>query len=475
MWLPPKHLRGLLNVMDVTLSPWQESVLFPPKSVKEMGILAGNQAGKSFVLSLEALATVLVPNTYTGIIVPILALARKQIFRYLKIFFRRYFKMFSYTIKDNRAELSLTVDHGIRGESKIEVLSFMKEDYLEDIVADLIILDELASASAHNIDWIETNLRTRLLTKKGKFIWITTNKGNKPYLREFTAKFRDYAKQGIVKRIGERGSLMINRDTMFIEKVSTYDNKVLDKDEIDRVKSHLSERAIRERLMGEDVSYAGGLVWPSFSREKNVKEIPYDRDWEMIWAIDLGFEDDSVFLLGGINPRNHIHIFDGFRVQHKTAIQLAPTMTSILTRYGIDKRTIQGFSDWNAQVYQEFNEPVEPFNFRCKAAIKPDLLDSVNHLDSLFSFGLLTISPKLEWLVSSIEKYEYDGKGKIEHRYSHGPDTCRYLVFALFDYFDFNVDDLLLPDIKVNEGLSFGNTDINFGSLLNVSKINYNW
>jgi hypothetical protein len=461
--IPIEHRRMILSKMGISLNPWQVPILEADSSVRDITCITGNQAGKSFALSLMAAEYLSVPDKTVVILVPVLSLAKKQIFRYLHEYFVGPLKFLKPVIHKTRHNLDISVNHGSRGESRVDVFSLRHEDYLEDIVADLIICDELASCQSNHIDWLRTNVRSRLITRKGRLVSITTSK-NKPWVRSYVDSFRKaaqkYDPEG--KRLGENGRIYRGFDSMFIEHVSTLDNLVLDRNEILRVQRKLGVRVAEERLFGMEPAYTD-LVWPSFS-ENNIQEVQYDLSWEMFWGIDLGFHDETVFFLAGYKD-GRVHLFDGFKIGRRTPVTLAPMMQSVLKRYGLDKKSVQGYSDHNTQVYQCFNEPIEPYGFICKSAYKADKVESINHIDSMWSQGSLSIAPELHFLADDIFRYEYDEKERIRHQYSHSPDSCRYLVYSILcDRFKIDLDELSFPTISRNE--------LNFGY---NSKVEWNW
>jgi hypothetical protein len=97
----------------------------------------------------------------------------------------------------------------------------------------------------------------------------------------------------------------------------------------------------RAREFGDFVD-VGGLIYPDF--ERCVQEKPFDpafiRTLDVIVAIDPGIRNAGV-VFEGFDNENVCHIFDELLLQDKTPKDYAAAIRGVLSRWGINARSVQ--------------------------------------------------------------------------------------------------------------------------------------
>lgn len=99
-------------------------------------------------------------------------------------------------------------------------------------------------------------------------------------------------------------------------KASSYDNKHLPKEFLETLEENYDEQLIKAYLHGEFVNLQHGQTYYTFDREKNVKQVLYDRNKPIKIGMDFNVDPITCVLLQEHQQTPRIRVFDEISLRH---------------------------------------------------------------------------------------------------------------------------------------------------------------
>jgi len=266
---------------------------------------------------------------------------------------------------------------------------------------DFIVIDEVASMRNFWINWEEV-IRPTLTDKKGQVMFISTPKGFNHFYDLYNKQDKDY------------------KSFHF----TSYDNKFLPVEELDKAKEELPEDRFAQEYMA-DFRKSTGLVFKEFNREKHVSTEKPTSTKEIILGIDFGYTNPAAIIPITVDGDDHYWIGEEWYRTRQTTEQIAE----------------------QALLYKSnkcYPDPAEPdriailrkAGLNCREVSK-DIVAGIDHLRELFKQGRIHIHPRCKNLIWELETYAYPEKRPDQNEpekpikeNDHLLDSLRYALYT---------------------------------------------
>jgi hypothetical protein len=227
-----------------------------------------------------------------------------------------------------------------------------------------------------------------------------------------------------------------------------YENRFL-LDEVpdfyDRLRASYDENFFRQEVMGDYLNVRGGLVYSSFDRKRNVKELESVHGLPLLWALD--FNVDPLCSLVAQKVKDEIRVLDEIVLRRATTEQLCEAFAD---RFGNPAGGVDVYGDASGSAMHTSSDSTDygvirdffrvrgvRVRFRVPKA-NPSVRDRVvtvngklrNAADEVSMF----VSPKCKELIDDFEQVSYEedstqiDKTK-DRRRTHSSDALGYLVW----------------------------------------------
>jgi|GEM_PF-5733832 len=395
-----------------------------------MTLVCGRRFGKSMIISMVAVAELLLPFSSVLLVTPTFSSA-KNMFEQIE----RRILMMGIPIKsrDSKA-LTFVTDH----ESKIVVATPKSIQNALGFRYSLVIFDE-SQDIPNLINIFENYLQPAMADfgideetgynfAKAVFIGTARDKSNDLYKLQIRANDKRY--KGYIHHT-----------------LKTCDNPYIPISYLEQKKSELDPITYQREYEGIWSDMADNLVYYAFSREKNV--IPHSEavakfssESLFIVGLDVGFTDNTSFLLMGIEPlTGNIIVLDEYAkdslplaVHYEGFYQLEQQYSVQKVFRYIDPSAVQAMSDL---MYQ--------FNYATYPALN-SIADGIQKVNSLFHHSKLLISDNCVQLIEELENMVWQNeKTKTVKRSQHlkhydlALAALRYAVFTWEMQKDLNI------------------------------------
>lgn len=283
----------------------------------------------------------------------------------------------------------------------------------------------MAECAQHDAETWEQYIRPALFDQRGWAIFSSTPKGYN--------WFQGLYMLGLMKEIHPGYESWC---------LPSWENPILfpdgfESEEIQEMKSKVSEEYFAQEIAADFVSYAG-KIYTEFGAH-NIKHIPYEPRWANFWAFDYGWNNPFVCLDIMLDPFDNVYIWREFVKSHDASFNHG--------HFLLDRNNPPGF-----HVDGMFGDP----RGGDSAANLELVLGAISHADLDWATGIEYVKrwmqvqddglPKLfidpagcPELVRQLERLEYiEDKGSInpremQHKYDdHGPDALRYFMGQYF-------------------------------------------
>ena len=406
----------LLNRIRTDLHPPQQQ--FFDNQSEIVGLSAGYGAGKTRALCSMAIKLAAQNIGYIGAILePVAPLIRDIWITDFDQFLEHYEIPYSF----RASPLPEYTLHFKEGDSKLLCRSF--ENYSRIIGLNLshVLVDEIDTVSPAICDRAFPKILGRLRAGNVRqFCAASTPEGFRWMYNTFGT---DEAKE--------------RKDRQLI-KMSTYDNKFLPSDFIERMQSNYDPSMLRAYLMGDFINLQTGLVYDRFSREQNLITEKPEIQIEPL-RIGIDFNIGNMNAVVGIVKDQKLLIFDEITKAHDTdALAQEIKARSPYNKIYIYPDASGGNRSTNSS--QTDIAILESYGFSNQSPrSNPPVRDRVSSVQALLCNGKgmsrLFIHASCRKLIESMELQSYNEKGEPdkESGYDHMADCLGYLIWREFN------------------------------------------
>ena len=406
----------LLNRIRTDLHPPQQQ--FFDNQSEIVGLSAGYGAGKTRALCSMAIKLAAQNIGYIGAILePVAPLIRDIWITDFDQFLEHYEIPYSF----RASPLPEYTLHFKEGDSKLLCRSF--ENYSRIIGLNLshVLVDEIDTVSPAICDKAFPKILGRLRAGNVRqFCAASTPEGFRWMYNTFGT---DEAKE---------------RTDRQLIKMSTYDNKFLPPDFIERMQSNYDPSMLRAYLMGDFINLQTGLVYDRFSREQNLVTDKPEIQIEPL-RIGIDFNIGNMNAVVGIVKDQKLLIFDEITKAHDTDA----LAQEIKARYPYNKIYIYPDASGGNRSTNSSQTDIailESYGFSNQSPrSNPPIRDRVSSVQALLCNGKgetrLHIHASCRKLIESMELQSYNEKGEPdkESGYDHMADSLGYLIFREFN------------------------------------------
>lgn len=275
--------------MQINLSPWQTDVWDDAHRYKVINV--GRRAGKSTLSVLKIINFAFKnKNTISWMIAPTYKQAKAIAFSLFKEYLPK-----EAVVKTNETELVFT----LKNSSTIHLKGADTADSLRGVRVDFCVFDETAFIDHWEEVW--KVVRPTLADSKAECWFISTPNG-----------FNHF------KDLAERGS----QDFKYFH-FTTYDNPYIPKEEIEAMRSEMSDDSFAQEIMGE-FRKMSGLIYKEFNRDVHMVTIPDLTGYTVFRSLDFGFGHNAALGYFAVSPdQTSIYCYDGLYKNQLVTDQLA--------------------------------------------------------------------------------------------------------------------------------------------------------
>ncbi len=323
--------------------------------------------------------------------------------------------------KKNEVELSITLRNG----SIIELKGAENPDTLRGVKLRGLIIDEIASI--HNWSWIWAEvLRPTLTDYQAPVLFISTPKGYNHFYDLFTHQGEDYKSW----------------------KFTSYTNKFIKKEEIDKAKQDMTIDQFSQEYMAEFTRFRG-LIYKEFNPDLHVKyfDHTFNQHADYYTGIDFAVRGFTASLAIRIDSDGVIYVLDEYKEEENTAKRHSEAIKTMLKLYadfekysaygdpaGFAKNQQKGDMLWSlADEYIEDGFPL--------ARANNEVIAGINYVRQLFANNKIVIHPRCIKLVSELQDYqwkeqatsrigEYDNPEEVRKIKDHLVDVLKYICYS---------------------------------------------
>jgi len=298
--------------------------------------------------------------------------------------------------KVNESELYVVIGNN----SRIDIKGADNPDSLRGVGLDGVVLDEYADMKSNVFNEI---IRPALTDKKGFAIFIGTPKG-------FNHFYDIY-------------NFAQNTPNWGAYKFTTYDNPLIDPQEIEDARKAISEDQFAQEYLA-DFRKMQGLVYKEFDRNVHVYEHKDIRQASVLAGVDFGYTNPTAVLRIVQDTDNHYWVTGEWYRTGKTNEEIVEYVKA---------------QDYN-KVYPDPAEPdrieeMSRHNINVQEVSK-DITKGIDSVRNLFKQNRLHIHSSCQNLISELESYRYpdtrDDRNPDEKpikENDHALDALRYALF----------------------------------------------
>lgn len=318
--------------------------------------------------------------------------------------------------RTNESELYAVIGNN----SRIDIKGADNPDSLRGVGLNACVLDEAADMKENVFEEI---IRPALTETKGWCLFIGTPKGYNHFYERY-----------------QKAQTMLDWKTWHF---TSYDNPLLDPEEIDSAKAQLGEDFFAQEYLAEFRQYVG-LVYKEFDREIHVKkDLEINSSWAFYRAVDFGYHNPTAFLWIGIDYDDTIYVYDEVYVNEMTTNQIAE---AVLVKSGGQRFTATYGDPSAAQLiadYRQLGITITPALKEPKTVHESWVEAGINRIAEFLKKSHRTGKPRLVIdakcvnLIREFELYSWQEKpeNKNEPRMpkkenDHALDALRYFMVS---------------------------------------------
>ena len=414
---PPDPTRSseILEKIQADLHTGQAR-FFEDTTTEILGLCAGYGSGKSFALFAKCVQLAILNMGYTGCVFePTNVLVRDIFIRGFNEFLEQYGISYSF-------RASPLPEYTLHLEKPTTLLCRSFENYNRIVGLNLshVVCDELDVVAQATCQMAFPRILARL------------RDGN---VRQFAAASTPEGFRFFYNTFGtEEAQARTDRKLV---KMTTYENKHLPKDFIDRLEANYEPALLKSYLLGEFVNITQGCVYTRFDREKHLTtEIP-DLTNEII-HVGIDFNIGKMSGILGVIKNEELYIFDEIRAYDTD--ELGKTI-----RAKFPRATVYGYPDASggARSANSSKTDIQILGnykiYNQSGASNPAIADRVNAVQALLENGKgqirFHIHPRCKEMIKSLELQSYDDKGQPskDSGHDHFADALGYIIWRRFN------------------------------------------
>jgi hypothetical protein len=387
-----------------SFNPSQAAMLEGLESHRFWTHISARRTGKSSAASVLALAKLLEPGKQVIVVAPDYNLS-SIIWDYTT----ELIQVFG--IETKRLNLKDRVVRLIN-DSTFRLLSANNRSSLVGRAAHLLIVDE--AAIIPDDEYFTRDLRPALSTYKGsRALFISTPRGKQNYLYNYWLRGED-------PNYSEWGSGLY----------PWHVNPALRQDDIDDAKRTLPPTIFQQEYYCEWTSFEGQIYKVDDSVHLiDVKEhlVPQDQRFTFIAGLDIGFRDDTAFVVLATDGENFI-VVDEYVATEGTTSSHAEIIGEMVEHWGVENIYI------DSAAQQTKADLAYDYDIFCENAIK-SVNDGISYLQVLVqNENIFFDIENSERTYSSVSAYRWNNKGEkskpLHDWSSHCCDALRYAVYS---------------------------------------------
>ena len=213
----------------------------------------------------------------------------------------------------------------------------------------------------------------------------------------------------------------------------------------ERLKGSYEARFFEQEVLGQYLNVAAGLVYQTFDRARNVKQMAVDAEWPLFWALD--FNVDPMCSLVAQKKGDEVRVLDEIVLSRASTTEACdefvaryPAHRTGLIIYGdASGQRLQTAGTTDYQMIREFFRRTEYGSPRFKVpASNPSVRERISLVNSkLFSAkeeASLFIDPRCRGLIADFEEVMYKPESTVidkdkDSKRTHLSDALGYLVW----------------------------------------------
>lgn len=363
--------------------------------------IAARRTGKSYGAAILAFAKLLEPNQQVMVVAPNFSLS-SIIWDYVTDLIKKLgIETEQYNQKDKIVKL-------ING-SIFRLLSANNRDSLVGRAANLLIIDE--AAIIQKDEYFVRDLRPALSTfKDSRCLWISTPRGKGNYLYEYYNRGQDP-----------------DYDNWGSATFTWRSNPLLSESDVDEAKRSMTKALYLQEYECEWTT-TEDQIYQGLEEEKHI-DIYSDKSFtEVIAGLDVGYRDDNVFVVIGVDGKGSYYIIDEYVSRESTTSELANVVREKIDQWDIESIYIDSAAQ---QVKADFayEHDIPTIN-----AIK-SVNDGIAFIQNLIENDKLNFDiDNAMYTWKAINAYQWNNKTDIPkpvHDWaSHPCDAVRYAIYT---------------------------------------------
>ena len=371
--------------------------------------ISARRTGKSYAASILALAKLLEPNTSVMVVAPNFTLS-SIIWDYISEFIR---------VLDLECERFNSKDKVIKliNGSVFRLLSAVNRDSLIGRGAHFLIVDE--AAVIEDDEYFTRDLRPALSTfENSRALFISTPRGRGNYLFDYYSRGTIEGKENFP----DWGSCIYDWTA----------NPLLSASDIEEAKSTLPKQVFEQEYYCAWTIFEGQIY--ELDEEIHLCDTeelenfdPFDYRWDIIGGLDMGYRDDTAFVVVATNG-DKFFILDSYTRNASTTAVHAEALQELIDKWGIEN--IYGdpaAAQMRADLAYDYDICVESAN--------KSVLDGIATVQVLIEQGKLIIDQdNARDVFTSLSAYRWNNKTEkqkpIHDEHSHYADAVRYAIYT---------------------------------------------
>jgi len=375
----------------------------------------GRRFGKTILASEEIKGKAIASECRIAYIAPTYGQARDIIWQVLI----KELKEIAVKINESRLEIEVNNLKGttsliqLRGWESIETLRGQKFHF--------IVVDEIAMMRNFWIYWQEVIIPT-LTDTKGEVLFISTPKGFNHFYELYNLE-------------------LDNEDRKSFH-FTTYDNPHIEDEEIDKLKSQMTEDRFAQEYLAE-FKRTEGLVYKEFNRDKHIyKELPTFQAQEVIAGVDFGFTNPTAVyqIIKDYDNRYWIN-FEWYKTG-QTNDQIAEVVASL------NANKVHPDPEAPEKILELKNKEINCFEVKKG---KDSIKNGITKIRELLKQNRIFVNAECKNLIWEFETYSYPDKRPDNPEpeipikdNDHALDAIRYAIVS-------NCTDPVINDYFLNE------------------------
>ncbi len=336
--------------------------------------VAGRRTGKSFAAATLALAKLLEPDTQVAVVAP-----NYNLSTIIWDFMTKFIRQLGLEVERSSVKDRIII---LANGSTFRLLSVANRETLVGRGYHLVIVDE--AAIIDDDEYFIRDIRPTLATYENtRCVFISTPRGQHNYLHDYFQR----GQPSKANEFPEWGSGIFPWHT----------NPRLNRADIEEARKSMSKTMFAQEYECSWTSFENMIYSiPETSLRSNVLEDISKRKMEFIAGLDMGYKDDTAFVVIATDFHTY-YIIDEYIVNETTTSELAKSIHKMQKKYDLEYIYI------DSQAQQTRADLANDFDIYCENSIK-DVKAGIQYLQSLAETGRLIIDEDMANKINGIVK-----------------------------------------------------------------------